>query len=88
MSDRHAALLKQYGFECECPACKHDYRMNTSIDDNLQIEQFHNSQSIHAEVMKNWLEIETNFEKHTPHKTATAIAKNKFLLEIIGSKFM
>lgn len=88
LADRQKALFKQYGFKCDCSACKHDYRIKTSFVESLQVEQFNNIQSIHSEVTRNWIEIESNFDSQTPQKTAEIIAKNKFLLEIVGSKFM
>lgn len=52
------------------------------------MEQIDDTESIHAEVTKNWMDIESNFDKQTPHETAEIIAKNKYLLEIAGSRFM
>lgn len=87
---RRKSLLKQYGFECDCTACKHNYTMQSSST-CLRIEQFHkrNVQSIRTEVMGNWAKIGTDFDRNrSVVRTAQLIAKNKLLLEIIGSKFM
>lgn len=90
LANRQKALLEQYGFRCDCPACKLNYQTKTSLVDDPQIERFrdHDAQSIRAEVKKNWSEIETNYAHHTPHETAEIIERNKFLLTLIGSKFM
>lgn len=60
--------------------------MKSPIVDRQQLEQFNDIPAIYAEVKKNWMDIENNFDKQTPHKTADLIAKNKFLLNIVGSK--
>ncbi|KAG4078961.1 hypothetical protein HA402_010913 [Bradysia odoriphaga] len=90
LASRQKALLEQYGFKCDCLACKLNYQPKTSIANGLQIEHFRdqNAQSIRAEVMKNWNVIENCIDKHTPHETAEIIVKNKFLLGLVNSKFM
>lgn len=87
LADRQKALWKQYGFKCDCSACSHDYRISGLVDD-LQIDQFNNINTIREEVSRNWVEIERNFDKQSPYKTAEIVAKNKFLLELVGSKFI
>ncbi|XP_037031923.1 uncharacterized protein LOC119071216 isoform X2 [Bradysia coprophila] len=92
LASRQKALLEQYGFKCDCPACKLNYqpKINASMVNGLQMEYIrdHKAHSIRAEVMKNWNELESCFDKHTPHETAEIIVKNKFLLEFMNSKFM
>ncbi len=85
LPNRQKALLKQYGFECDCPACKHNYPAKMSVDDTLRIDK---TQSIDGDIMENWRKIENDFDNRTQDKIAGIIAKNKLLLEISGSKFI
>lgn len=87
LKDRQNHLQSQYGFKCDCSACRKNYpkkQVNTELD----YGRFRNQTEVEEEIALNWKRIGEYSEVESPCEVAALVQANKKLLQFLATKFM